>query len=341
MSGADATRPLRAAEAAELDQEEATFDHLRNHLDEVSASVEQGEALSSLVDALARMQRDSSQRYRLAAAHVPLLVAHGLSGRPSAGVTVAAAATAIYIGADSLDDLLDGDTPKYWSTPPQPAEILATATLLAAAAQLQIARVPGAERAVALQDELGTTLMAMSAGQMEDVAGLETEPTIDAARATAANKSGSMLAGFAALGAIAAGADADDVGRVRRYGNALAIARQITSDVSELLVSPTGPDLRNGVPTVPMAYHLAVLPEHRRTEFRDRLGLAGQRPDAAEDIAQEMLAGRGIQAALVDAELCCASAMGSLAGMELDAVAFCGLKELIEDASTLGYLAKG
>lgn len=328
-------RLVRVTETAGVDQEEATLDHLRHATRELAASVAQADALISMVDALARDQSTRDQRYRLAATHVPLLFAHGLSGRADAGRSVAAAATAIYIAADALDDLLDGDIPKYWARPPAPAEIIATATLLGAFGQLMIARIPGAARSVALQDELGTTLLAMSAGQLDDVSALGPELSIDEVRLMVARKSGAMLAGFAALGALAVDADEAQVQRAREYGHGLAMARQITSDISELIGPHDGADMRNAVPTIPLAYHLMTVPEGDRKTFLHRMHDAASDTEVTRALAQEICGGRGIQAAIVEAELWCAGALSALVDLPLDKVARKGLKELVEDASPM------
>lgn len=341
MTTDDDHRLVRATEAAGVDQEEATLHHLRHAVRELAASDAQAHAILSMIDALARHQGTSNQRYRLAATHVPLLLAHGLSGRADAGRSVAAAATAIYLAADALDDLLDGDVPKYWARSPTPAEIIATATLLGAFGQLMVARIAGAARSVALQDELGTTLLAMSAGQLDDVSGVGPELSIDEVRLMVARKSGAMLAGFAALGALAVDASEAQVRQAREYGHGLAMARQITSDISELTGSSGGSDFRNTVPTIPLAYHLMTVPEGDQKMFVDRMQDAANDTEMARALAQEICGGRGIQAAVVEAELWCAGALSALVDLPLDTVVRKGLEELVEDASPMAPFQGG
>lgn len=332
---ADRTRPCRAAEELGIDQEQAAFDQLLKAIDELAQSPAQAASLAVMVHALHRDQRHHHQRYRLAVAHVPLLVAHGLTGVPGAGVAAAAPALAIYIGVDALDDLVDGDVPKYWADPPSPVDVIACATLLGALGQLLVARVEGADRSVAMQRELGATLLAMSAGQAAELAGLGGVPGLDDVRRSVAAKSGAMLGGFAALGARLADAGDSEVQAARRYGSALGFARQISSDLSELLAPGDNADLRNGLTTVPLAYHLTTLSPSERQSFRERLAAASGDDALSAELVDEVAAGRGFAAAIVDAELHCGDAMQALDELAVNDEADHGLRQMISDASPL------
>ena len=100
-------------------------------------------------------------------------------------------------------------------------------------------------------------------GQIRETVGPATgvDP-IDHYFAVLAGKTGSLFATAAEFGATFAGASADVVELMRRFGEEIGVAFQLSDDILDIAAEPAssgktpGTDLREGVPTLPVLYAL-------------------------------------------------------------------------------------
>lgn len=335
----------RVAEIAGVDQQAAVVARLREELAALAASEEQRALLLSIVDGL-EAHLGAAVRYRLGAVHVPLLIGHGLTGRAEAAVDLGAVLLALFLGIDLLDDVMDGEPPPYWDEPPPATVMLSAATLLFSVAPAMIGRLDVPDNlARRLQARLSRCLLVMADGQQADVDAFGRTATPASSRAIVNAKSGEMLAAFAEMAVDRVTAEAGRPARAsdaaRRYGHCLGQARQLGSDLFDLLDPAGGADVRNALPTLPIAHQLAGLDESAREAFVALLSQAGDDPAARRRLRNELVEGGGLSAALVEAELACVeaqTAVGDL-GLDPDGVAARGLAELIDDASVLANLA--
>ncbi len=137
--------------------------------------------------------------------------------------------------------------------------ILAGDALLALAFEIVAARSDaGCDRA-ALVEELAraTGWAGMIGGQAEDILGEGAKPDLERVRRIHDHKTAALIAASCRLGAIAAGATADRVERLGRYGRHLGRAFQIVDDVLDVTATPeelgkaTTKDLDAGKQTYP------------------------------------------------------------------------------------------
>ncbi len=165
------------------------------------------------------------------------------------------------------DDLLDGDLerrhrPTAWAVWGSASAILAGDAMLALAHEVLLeSAAPGAPRAAW---ELATVTRELTRGQVQDLA-FETraDVTLDECLDMAAAKTGSLLAGSAAIGAVLAGAEPAKVEALRTFGAQFGLAFQLVDDVLGIWGDPaaTGKpvysDLRARKKTLPVTYALA------------------------------------------------------------------------------------
>ncbi|MEO1060007.1 MAG: polyprenyl synthetase family protein [Actinomycetota bacterium] len=326
----------RALERLGVDQERIVLELLERAV--VSTTGDRvGRELRSMVGVLAEEQASCRlPRYRLGAVHVPLLIAHGLVGRPAIGVPVAVVGGAIYVGADALDDLVDGDEPRYWRGQVSPGLVIASASLFAVLGQLLVADVDAdATVRAELQAKLSAMLVTLAEGQLLELGASSGRPSSATAREVAAAKSGQVLAAFAEMAALLAGADDEVRGRCHRLGHAIGMVRQVASDLDELTRGHRSADLRTGAPTLPVALHYESLPDAHREDLVWAIAAARTDPRAADELRARLLAGPAGRAAAIEVALWAAEAHALLDELSLERHAAAGLRELIDDASPI------
>ena len=183
-------------------------------------------------------------------------------------------------------------------------------------------------RAARLGAELGTealrlqvrTIDRLVRGQLRETVGPQpnTDPRAHCL-SVMADKSASLIAMSAQLGALAAGADAETCAALARYGERLGIAFQISDDLIDIesgvadMGKLPGTDLRQGVVTVPVLHALA---EPAAVRLRDILG-AGALTDAGPHAEALELLRRspGLAKARADVREYAARARTQLAGL--------------------------
>lgn len=208
---------------------------------------------------------------------VSAAVHESLAGRPPPS-SLQAAAAATFLALDLIDDQMDGDPPGFWRSADPGAAGLGCHLLLAIArAEAADIRLPQGEiRAGDVFDEMFADVVE---GQLMGERSLTVETTPGDVEDGIRRRSGAMLAGFARLAALAAGASAEQIAAATAFGAHCGIARQHLNDVTEL-VSGRRTDLRNGTATMPIAFALQGL-----SDERDRHDLLARVRAAADDDA--------------------------------------------------------
>ena len=246
-----------------------------------------------LATALAGLDQHAAGTEALFFVDLPLLVHGAIRGDERPAIPLAVATTLLFLGADILDDLADGDRPAHWHGC-SPAEInLAGATLLCALTPLAIGhlRAP-ADCVLAMQETLASGLLRMGAGQQSDLAGIGGgHVRADEIEAAVAGKSGEELAIFATLAAQLAGAPAGVVEHYAAMGRAVGTGAQLASDCYELFTDPASRDLAHGTPTLPTALRLERLRGGARAAFADLLDRARTAEAAREEVRRQLRAG--------------------------------------------------
>lgn len=282
------TEPFQAEGAAALRRRAGVLAATRACIDELACSEPQRRLLHAMLAGVDRPAADAPWLFFI---DIPPLVFAAVTGDEKRAAPLAATTTLLYLGADILDDLADGDRPSHWQNW-SPAEInLAAATIMSALLPLSLARTGASvDRQVALHRTLADGLLRMAAGQQADLAGhgrREPPRAGDVERAVA-GKSGAEVATFAALAAQLAGAAPDVVERYTAMGRALGTAAQLASDCYELFDDPAARDLAHGVFTLPLAIHLERLAPEQRIPFMDILARARTNAAARDEVRRTL-----------------------------------------------------
>jgi hypothetical protein len=179
-------------------------------------------------------------------AHLPGLVHGALTGTEAAALPIAAAGTMVHVGADVLDDLMDGDGPPAGLTVAE--AMLVGAGLIGPLPVLALAELDAPEaRRARIAKTFAEALVVMGAGQAGDLAEADggVRPVGEAVQ-IAALKSGALLSGLSRGAAILAGANDDVVSACGRFGDAVGTAAQLRHDMrkrlAELRTVPPGDD---------------------------------------------------------------------------------------------------
>src|SRR5262249_8444517 len=107
------------------------------------------------------------------------------------------------------------------------------------------------------------TFARLVSGQIRETVGPGEGDPVEHYLSVLADKTGSLIATSALLGAWLAGADPDTVDGLRRYGETIGVAFQISDDLLDVASDPAesgktpGTDLREGARTLPVLYALA------------------------------------------------------------------------------------
>ncbi|WP_320777544.1 polyprenyl synthetase family protein [Streptomyces sp. CRN 30] len=195
------------------------------------------------------------------------LAARAVGGTAECAVPGAVAVELVHDFSLLHDDVIDGDPlrrhrPAAWTVYGTPAAVLAGDALLVVALRT-LSAVPGVRGAAALR-ELVATLADLMRGQSQDVA-FEREERVGARDylAMAEGKTGALMGGACALGAVLAGADERRVAALREFGRRLGVAFQCADDLlaiwgdSRRSGKPVGADLAARKKSLPVVVALA------------------------------------------------------------------------------------
>jgi geranylgeranyl pyrophosphate synthase len=247
------------------DQMRSRADRVFDFLDELIASLPSPEAHHALLRVHLEVgRRQLHEIPSLACAQLPLLVYAANRGEETPAIPLAGACTLIYLGADLFDNIVDEELPFAWQGYDAGQITLAAATLIAALptqaiSRLQMGHCDQVDTSVLwrLTELFSLTLLAMSAGQREDLTAIPGQllsPT--SSRLVSERKSGAEISLFARAGAVLAGATAQVEANYAEFGSCLGTAMQIGSDLTDIWDSAESQDLFNGKCTLPIAYAL-------------------------------------------------------------------------------------
>lgn len=183
----------------------------------------------------------------------------------------------VYLGADVVDNVVDRELPERWLRHGPAQAMLAGGAFLAALAPVAIGELDTPDDVrLALRDALALALLAMLAGQSDDIAfeGRD-DVTLSASEAMLMGKSGAELAFLSRAGALLAGAPPDVCNAYATFGLHWGTMIQILSDCADLASDgEESRDLATGKRTLPILYTLATLSDPVRTEFLAHLRAA-------------------------------------------------------------------
>jgi geranylgeranyl diphosphate synthase type I len=201
-----------------------------------------------------------------------VLTAEAVGEDPAVGVPGAAAIELVHNFSLLHDDIIDGDRerrhrPTVWALFGVGQAIIVGDALETLAHQVLVDGA-GTDACVAADARLTRAVAEMIAGQADDMA-MESEEavTVEAGVRMAAGKTGSLLAGATALGAILAGADTATVNALDRFGAHLGLSFQAVDDILGIWGDPTvtgkpvGSDLASKKKTLPVAFAMAAAPD--------------------------------------------------------------------------------
>jgi geranylgeranyl pyrophosphate synthase len=247
-------------------------------------------------------------------------------------VPLAAAVALFCVGLDLGDHLTDDELGAEWIRH-SPADIrIILVALLASLPQQIIDRLDApAEVRARLQAAVARGLLAMMAGQQQDVQTIgRSDVRAAAVKASVAAKAGEGGALFASLAAQFAGAEPERVERFAAMGRALGTAAQLTSDCHDLFFAPHSRDLAAGTRTLPIALTLERLHGSERVEFATLLDRARTDAAAGLSVRQRIVEAGVLAPCAFHIEVCRQRALAALAAADPLEAGGARLKVLIE-----------
>lgn len=234
---------------------------------------------------------------RMTAVQVPLLVHAAVTGDEDPAIPVAAACTALHLGGQLQDGILDDELSPSWYARGAGITTLAATTLLGSLPQRSIDRLrlrgTPPDRLWALARQFADTLLAAMAGQHEDLLFPDREDvSLEDCRAMTERKSGAPTALLASAGATLATGDSVRIGAFADFGLCYGVAKQLINDVHGIWGEAASQDLLNGRRTFPVVHALTVLDGDRREELRSLLALARE-PQRRHDGVRAVLEATG------------------------------------------------
>jgi geranylgeranyl diphosphate synthase, type I len=234
---------------------------------------------------------------RMTAVQVPLLVHAAVTGDEEPAIPVAAACTALHLGGQLQDGVLDEELSSFWQERGGGIASLAATTLMGSIPQRSIEhlRLRGTppETLWALARQFADALLAAMSGQHEDLLFPDlADVTLEDCRAMMKRKSGAPTALLASSGATLATGDPSRIEAFKAFGLCYGVAKQLVNDVHDIWGEAVSQDLLNGKRTFPIVHALTVLDGERREELRGLLSLA-RASEGRHDEVRDMLAAAG------------------------------------------------
>ena len=305
----------------------AVADHTRSH--------GQRELLAAILAEAFAPRRGGIDSCALAST-LPLLIHAGLRGRDErCAQALAAAVTLIEAGIYTLDHILDGEMDGALRAVPPRAVLLGAVDLISHVPQAVLAALDVSDSVVRrLLAELYDGMARISAGQLADLApGSLDGPAV---RETIAMKTGARRALYAGLAARLAGADDAAWTAATGFGRALGCARQISSDLVDLVGPQPSRDLAAGTVTLPIALHLDDVDDDARQELRALLARARTDETAHALVRTRLHAGGALRRAAAAAMAECVRAREHLVRLDAAEPAATLLRALVEQAAPAG-----
>ena len=259
---------------ASVERNNLVFNEAHDLLAQHSESIEQKKLLSRFLAGLKEKVGDDS----LPCISLPLMIHSAIKGEERSATKLAAACLFIFLAADIIDDIADGDFARHWGEVIFKSEdILASVVFASSIAPLAIdAMGIDSQCASLLKASLSKCIISMAAGQQGDIRSCESllSTSPEQVILNVQGKSGSEIAGVALMAAQLAGAEKHVAREYMNIGMLIGTAGQIMSDCCELYDNLEGRDLANGTVTLPLAIHFKGLPEEDKDQFLNLLKFA-------------------------------------------------------------------
>lgn len=268
---------------------------------------------------------------------LPRLISSGLNKDHRDLRLLAMVSAFIYLGADLLDDLHDGELiPSSHDTSDAGITLLA-ATLLTVFPGLAIAELEtDAATKLRLHETVSRSLLKMAAGQQQDIALTRREDiSLEGVKQSIEAKSGEELALSGLLAARWAKVSPSQEGLYEDFGRSLGTALQIVSDVHDLMESPLSKDLQRGARPLPVVFCLEKLQGDRRGAFEEMLRAAGRDPEKLGFLRRLLVDAGSLDYTALVVEDLCQKSLDLLESLELTTTVKAHLRDKIRSASLL------
>lgn len=237
---------------------------------------------------LGRAQGADADQGPMRWAQLPGLCCQAAGGDPLWADELTAAWLLLYLAADLMDSVQDGDEPDPWWAEQGPGTALSAATGLFFSASLALNRLQTQSLQHAAAGEVVKdfyrSFLIMSSGQYLDL--LQAQPSLEQYWQIAASKSGVFFSLACRSGARLATAETARLQGFSQFGKHLGMLVQVRDDLEDLMADPedqTDPRLLATSRSLPVVYALEVSPPNVRSRLLDCL----QRSAADEDAARE------------------------------------------------------
>jgi hypothetical protein len=272
------------------------------------------------------------------AVHLPLLCCAAAGGEEREAIPLAVATAVLELAMDLLDHEWDGETSSQWSGQDPRLIGAAAITLMVGVFPLALARAAGqSRRAAAMQQIAAERMLRVSAGQMLDLRLFaQPRPTLADAHAATVGKTGERRALYAALGAMLADASPEVVAAYEEMGRQYGIARQIASDLTDLLMAEQSRDLASGARTWPIVWMINRLEGDPQAELVACLQRARTDKAAAKEIGERLTAAGGELRGLLEVDVRSRQALAALERAQPCEPAASALRAALFDVSLRG-----
>jgi hypothetical protein len=258
---------------------------------------------------------DAAEGDFVPAVDIPSAVVAAVRGGAGGAAELAGATLLMEAGIYLLDHLADAELGREWDGI-HPALVHLTGTGLATTLpQLALAEL---DAPLELRLRLGRLtlygLVRIAAGQQLDIEE-RSDPVPDLQRVedNVAAKTGERRALYATLAATYAGAPRDTIASYSAALRAYGIARQLASDLYDVIGEESSRDLAAGARTWPVAWQLSRLAQSRRDSLVERLEAAKSGdPAAHRAVAAALLKGGAVARTLLEIERHCLRARAQL-----------------------------
>ena len=266
------------------------FKEANDHLTRLAVSPEQHALLTRF---LMGTEEKTREQY-LPFVDLPLVVHSAITGDENPPANVSIASLFLYLAADILDDIADGDFENHWGKDISSSEgILASWVFASSIAPLALEDLDiQTQRICLIKQTLSKCILRMAAGQQGDLQSSESLCSTSPRQVikNVQGKSGAEIEGFCLMAAQLAGVDEYLASEYGSIGNLLGTGGQIMTDCYELYAVSEGRDLNNGTVTLPLAIHFQSLSEDEKGNFLNLLMLAqhdeSSRPKVRDLVAQ-------------------------------------------------------
>ena len=250
------------------------FQEANDILSRHSTTFEQEKLLKRFLLSLEKQIQDDYMPF----VNIPMLIHAAISGEENSAIKVAVASLFLFLAADIVDDIMDGDFTEHWGSDISSSEgLLASVVFASSIAPLCIDEIDAPfEITCAMKKTLSKSIIVMAAGQQADLScsGSIRSTSAEQVIKNIQEKSGAEVAGFTLMAAQLARADKYVASEYESIGRTLGIACQIVSDCHELYSVDEGRDLVNGTVTLPLAIYSQSVSQDQKDRFSNLLKLA-------------------------------------------------------------------